>query len=111
MKIIDRLRRLWKIAENYSKDLSHLAVRTDHLEKTINERTTVHVDVHHKKPCHVIVIGEYRGKDYVRGFEVDAKHLSELIDHLRRVYPYAKVGRMDMIPHVKFSAVYPHERL
>lgn len=110
MNLIQRFRRLWKIAENYSKDVSYIAVEFDRIEAKINERTTVHADIHMKSPSIVIVVGQYRGGDYVRAFEVPHESLKGLIDHLKHLEPHARVGRMDMMRPMKFSAFYPRER-
>jgi len=110
MNIIERLRKLWHIAEYYDDRIAFLRGNMATLFERINERTTVHADIHMRSPSLVIVVGHYRGGDYVRAFEVDHKSLQGLIEHLRRIEPHANVGRMDMIPNIKFSAFYPHER-
>jgi len=115
--IINRLRTLWRIIENYDRKIEEHDERIAYLRgnmtalmEKINERTTVHADIHIKSPSLVIVVGEYRGQDYVRAFEVPHESLPGLIKHLKQIEPYARVGRMDMIPRFCFSAVYPHER-
>lgn len=110
MNIIKRLCTLWVIAEEYEKTENAIANAIERLRKKINERTTVHADIHMKSPSLVIVVGEYKGCDYVRAFEVPHDSLYGLIDHLKRIEPHARVGRMDMLPHFRFSSVYPHER-
>ena len=110
MNIIERMRTLWRIAKEYDNSRAHLWKDMAKLSALINERTTVHADIHMKTPSHVIVIGKYRNRDYVRAFLVDHESLHSLIEHLKRIEPNARVGRMDMIPHIEFSAVYPHER-
>lgn len=110
MNIIKRLRALWRIAEEYEDQMSRHRDDMSSLTRLINERTTVHADIHHKHPSLVIVVAKYRNRDYVRAFPVDHESLHGLIEYLKRIEPHAKVGRMDFHANVKFSAVYPNER-
>ena len=110
MNIIERLRNLWLIAEKYGPAMETVVGKMNELSVRINERTTVHADIHMKTPSLVIVVGKYKGHDYVRAFPVDHESLHGLIEYIKRVEPRARVGRMDMTPRIKFSSVYPRKR-
>jgi len=110
MNIIERLRNLWRIAKEYDNTKARLSADMEFLLKRINERTTVHADIHMKTPSLVIVVGKYRNHDYVRAFPVDHDSLHGLIEYIKRVEPRARVGRMDINPSIKFSSVYRDER-
>ena len=111
MKWLEKLKILWAIAGSYTGDLGRIRGEIIRLQETMNERTTVHADIHHKRPSLVIVVGEYKGHDYVRAFQVTAESFPELIQILRGLEGRARVGRMDINPMIHFSALYPHERL
>ena len=110
MNIIKRLRTLWRIAEEYDNRKKKFLATMAALTLLINERTTVHADIHMKSPSLVIVVGKYRNHDYVRAFPVDHDSLHGLIEYIKRVEPRARVGRMDINPSIKFSSVYRDER-
>lgn len=78
----------------------------------ITERTTVHADVHYKSGLDsIIVVGRYRGHDYVRCFQVETKDFHEFIEIFKRIEPRSRVGRIDVFP--SFSGVVErikHER-
>jgi len=82
----------------------------------VQERTEVHVDLHqrHGSYSHVVVIGEFHGRDYVRCFSVMTESLEGLIERLRGEEKYAKLGRIDGFDHMgEIRAAYlnPGDRL
>lgn len=106
----------WAISAEYAKFKEfrtswerHLKSRVDDLENRIGEHTVVHADIHYRTPHQVIVIGQYRNRDYVRVFNVEAA-LDDLVEYLRKVEKNAKVGRFDMPHSVPFSVVYERDR-
>lgn len=114
LQMFRRIRRLWRLSATYDGDMVRLRADVQALAKNLNERTTVHADVHPLGGDNlVVVIGRYRGSDYVRAFSVQERALPELIEMLREMEPNARVGRFDLpiVPGFRVSAVYPHERL
>lgn len=115
---MELLKNLWKVARHYKKDLQAIIRAVDALEtrqmmfdKRLQERTTVHADIHFRHATQVIVVGQYNGVDYVNGFWIEHKSLPELVEILKSLEKDANVGRMDMIGRYPFSAVYPKDRL
>jgi len=107
-RLFERIQEIWRIPD----EMRRLALRNRDLAERIGDRTMVHCDVHMQHASSVIVIGKYRGKDYVRCFSVNAKSIPELIEQLKQMERYAHIGRFDMpgiYPNV--STVYPHDRL
>ena len=90
--------------------IKQLQADIESVKQMIGDRTTVHCDVHSRSPSEVIVIGNYRGKDYVRCFHIHHETLGGLIDELHRLEKFSRVGRFDMIGSMPFSAVYDHTK-
>jgi hypothetical protein len=104
---IENIKNIWNLPKTNKEYHLLLARSINEVDRKINERTTVHADVHYKgEGTQIIVIGRYRNKDYVRAFTVRQESLSSLIEMLRTEEKYAKVGRFDMIGGLDFSAVY-----
>lgn len=111
----ERLRRLWQLSVDYdmNRDRDHykLHSRVNGLEDLVREHTVVHADVHFMGACQIIVIGQYRERDYVRLFNVDVSSFHELVEMLRRIERNAQVGRFDMVGHgPPFSVLYDRDR-
>jgi hypothetical protein len=67
-------------------------------EKVIRERTEIHADIHYhaEAPHQVIVIGKYRGGDYVQAFGVyDDGDLKHFIETLKEMERYGEIKRLD----------------
>lgn len=115
VRIFARIRRLWRLSKEYDVNRSADTAWTRHkisaIDDRLGEHTTIHADIHHRNPHHIIVIGKYRNRDYVRMFELDEKDLTEMIEMLKRMEPNAKVGRFDMVGGFDFSVVYERDRL
>lgn len=109
-RVFKRIKDIWNLPDTVSKNHSDIYGYVNWLEKRINERTTVHTDIGWKgDQTQVIVVGRYRGKDYVRAFNVRPDSFHDLIDMLKEQERYAKVGRFDMVGNMEFSAVYPNK--
>jgi hypothetical protein len=105
--IVKKLKQIWELPE----EQNHLYGHINELDRKINERTTVHCDIGFKGTgSQVIIIGKYRGKDYVRAFNVRTASLGPLIEIMKTEEEGAAVGRFDMIGGMEFSAVYDQER-
>jgi hypothetical protein len=101
-KLIRRLKAIWNIQENLKQYYAHL----NFLEQKINERTTIHADIHMKYPHQIIMVGRYRKRDYVRVFDVEESHFHSLVEMLRQNEKGSKRGRFDMPHGLNISAVY-----
>ena len=105
---IRRLRRLWRLSLQYDKDFRLTQRRVDEMLLMVNEHLVVSGDVHAKRPSQIIVVGQYRRRDYVRVFDVDADSFNQLVEVLKDSFPGSTVGRFDHA--VPFSAVYDREK-
>ena len=65
------------------------------LEKVIRDRTTISVDVSMRDPNYVIVVGNYRGVDYVQTYTLSTPDLRSLIEFLRPMQRYGHMHRID----------------
>ena len=89
--------RLW-ISECETK--SRFAVEnSNEAVSIIKERTDVHVDVSYRrdKPTQAILAGKYKGRDYVRIFDIPADSMKHLLDQLVDMEKYATVSRADVM--------------
>jgi hypothetical protein len=90
------IRKLIRMVKNYDSDLASLRASVSEVVGLIRERTEVHADIHMKSPSQVIVIGRYKGKDFVNIYRFDQDDLSDLVSHLERITRrYARPGRFD----------------
>lgn len=111
-RIFIQLKRIWHMPDISESRYQVLFQNIAELHNRIGEHCEVHADVHMKSESHVVVIGRYKNRDYVRIFGVDAKSLIELIEILKIMEKGSKVGRFDMYGGVPdISVVYPRERL
>ena len=116
VSLYKRVVKLWLLSESYNYiidgcgQITDINARISMVETRIGEHTTIHADIHHYDPHHIIVIGKYLNRDYVRMFELDEKDLAEMIETLKGMEPNAKVGRFDMVSGFGFSAVYKRDR-
>ena len=112
-------KKLKKIVLNYDQDMNQINKRlsaTNHLEQklrsirsdikkcenVIKERTTVNADIHMKsgQPSCIILVGKYRGIDYVKVQTVDLRYFNDMVSNLREYSKYANIGIIDACPSV-----------
>lgn len=100
MNIFEFFRRLRIVVKRYELDMQGLYNRTAKLETMIRDRTVAHIDVHQKVPSQVILIGKYRGQDYVKVYSIREQDFKDLIAHLREMSHYARLDKVDAWPAV-----------
>jgi len=93
-----------RITNTHIEDARSIAIGA---EKVIRERTDLHVDVHNRGKSYAILIGEYRGKDYIKAFHVPHESIPELIGQMRNLERYATTRRVDC--HPGLDVVFRHE--
>jgi hypothetical protein len=72
--------------------------------QTIKDRTELHVDVNPSTrgdPHQIIMIGNYRGRDYIQTFSVHPEEFRELVHRFTDMQKYAHRGRIDAVPEMK----------
>ena len=87
---VRRIKWLWKFPDHYEADIGTL-------RKFIGEHVEIHADIHMRAPNIIIAIGRYRRRDYVRIFEIEDQDFPSMIEHLRKIEPHARMGRMDVM--------------
>lgn len=104
MKLIDWINELRYIVANYStnravvnRQLLATAQQINAVERIMRERTEVSVDapVYRGQPATVVMVGRYKGNDFVEIYQILPEDFSSLVDHLRHASKYAKVNRVD----------------
>lgn len=102
-------RRLFSVVRSYHHDVQSIARHVDDqreivnsVERYVKRATKVHVDVSARadSPSTVIVIGTYRGKDYVRVFPQQHESVDDIVNYLQGMSRHAKVGRLDIAPNI-----------
>lgn len=102
---------LWRLLQGASyaaKDLPRVeGLATDALataqaaNKLIYDRTTVHADISPggRDPNVVILVGSYRGRDYVQCYSMDGRDFTGILEHLREASRHTgRIGRIDAPP-------------
>jgi hypothetical protein len=87
----------------YDAELLRLVQAQRELDHLVRERTDVHADVDVRGRSQVVLIGRYRGADYVEVRPVAHEDLARLVDYLNTLTPHARMGRVDVAP--QFRAV------
>ena len=105
--MIKWLKKLKSIVAGYDADLRNAHARIAELEKLVRDRTNIAVDVGFRSMNHVIVVGRYKGADYVQTYTLDTPDIAALIDQLRQMERHGAVRRVDAPP--PFRAVFEHE--
>lgn len=97
-KWINKLR---QIVRGYDEDRLRMARAMEQLEKLVRDRTDIAVDVNAAGGSYAIVVGRYRGADYVQTFHFHDRDLGELIAQMRNMERFANVGRVDAPPGIR----------
>lgn len=72
--------------------------------QTIKDRTELHVDVNpttRGDPHQIILIGNYRGRDYIQTFSVAPEDFRGLVERCIEMQRYARRSRIDATPEMK----------
>lgn len=110
-EFLSHLKKVWDLPDKQEQQYRQILRFINTLDNKIGERTTIHADIGYKGTgCQIIVVGNYRGRDYVRSFNVRMESLESLINILKTEERGAAVGKFDMIGSMEFSAVYDRER-
>lgn len=98
------------IVNNYEKqhllttyNIHALSDQIEGCEKIIKDRTNLNVDIGFKGANHVIVVGRYKGQDYIQTYDIRNTDLGEFIHILKRMEQYGEVARVDSPPNIKAS--------
>lgn len=110
IKFINKLKEIWSLPEKNKEQYNNVLRYMSKIDNKIGERTTVHADIHYKGPSQVIVVGQYKGRDFVKAYTVSQRSFHRFIDILHEEERNANVGYMDMPSMMDFSTVYPYDK-
>jgi len=93
-------KKLRTIVVNYDRDRERLYSQIKRAEKLIIDRTEIHADIHFKNKSKntAIMIGRYRGRDYVQTFDMDQHDFESIIGWLRNLKQQGYVRYIDAPP-------------
>lgn len=97
----------WGRLETHRMRLDALRDDMKTLERLVRERTDIAVDVGVDGMNTVIVVGRYKGADYVQTYRLRADDLDFLIGKLREMERHGALRRLDCPP--QYRAVFEHE--
>lgn len=97
---------LWTAVDRLQTQAVQSARLQDRLASELREakstNASIHFDHHPHGGSWVFVVGQFRGRDYVECFAIDAKGFEEVVELLRARFPRGRIGRVDTpIPHFK----------
>ena len=104
--MITFLKKAYSIVRDYEKnrkaDQKFALSLIQNLESIIRDRTEIHADVSFARESNkIILIGAYRGKDYIQTYSLPAGDFESLLHFLKEQQRYGKIGRIDTIPLFK----------
>lgn len=99
--MIKWLKKLRRIVDAYSADQLAMYSRIAELEALVRERTNIAVDVGFRECSHVIVIGRYKGADYIQSYSLQSSDLNHLVDQLKQMERFGNVRRIDSPPQFR----------
>lgn len=97
----------------YEDTILNIRANQSSWQNLIRKRTDIHVDVHAMKfPTSVIVIGQYKNRDYVRVFNLQHRDIKELVDQLQYMeeMDFGKLRRVDAAPDVS-AAIHAERKM
>lgn len=99
--MLNWLKTLRRIVGAYSSDQLAMHNRILELEALVRERTNIAVDVGFRECNHVIVLGRYKGADYIQSYSVQSDSLAHLVDQLKQMERFGNVRRIDAPPQFR----------
>jgi hypothetical protein len=100
-KIRTFIRNLFYIVDTYGTTIRHLRQQVESLEDIIKERTTLNVDIGFKGANHVIVVGKFKGQDYIQTYDVGTEDLGQFVNILQRMAQHGTINKVDAPPQMR----------
>lgn len=83
-------------------EIGRLRIRVGELEKALRERTEMHADVGFSRDgSYAVLIGRYHAADYVQVFALDSGDFAGVVQQMRHLSRYARLGHIDAPPTFK----------
>jgi hypothetical protein len=82
--------------EKYVRDrFNTISNEVSELKKLIKERTEIDMDIGFHEPSTVIIIGRYKGQDYVKVNYLHDKDLNYIIDYIKELERFGNLIKID----------------
>jgi hypothetical protein len=101
------LKKLRLIVDAYHTDLLRTREKLAALETLVRDRTEISVDLGFREKNYAVVVGRYRGSDYVQTYILREADLVGLIEQLRDMERHGHLDRIDAPP--QFRAVFKRD--
>lgn len=108
-KVFSAPKRFWRRIKHLAEiERTHVALvhdihaahhRMNSLDKVLRSVTDIHADIRVRDKSTVIVIGRFRGGDYIQTYHFN-DDLSEIVDHLRHLQRRGVVRQIDAVPQI-----------
>lgn len=113
--MIDFIKELIRIVRNYERLRQLDCSMLDHnitevlvlkrnmktLEKLVRDRTEVAADINYRGPSSVIVVGRYKGADFIETYTLHDRDFHDLVSELRGKEQFGTVRTVDAPPSIK----------
>lgn len=99
MRMLIWFKKLRRIVSTYDENFDFVCKKADKAVRIIKQRTNVHIDMAMggKDPNQVVVMGSYKGRDYVQTYSLHSDSFREIIEHLKGLQEYGTVKRIDAV--------------
>lgn len=92
-----------KAALRNAEEVPKLRRQVVELEKLIADRTTAGIDLESRGRCFAVVVGYYRGVEYVETFQFHSRDMNDLVHHLKAIRVSPHNMRIDTYPELRAS--------
>jgi len=103
MKYLKTKIRKWLGLDTIEYDIDQMKKNIDDAVDVIRDRTTVNIDhyPHGCDPNRVVIIGRHKNTDYVQIFDLNTRDFGEIVEILKSLTKYSKMGIIDSTPTCK----------
>lgn len=105
--MINWFKKLFRIVRHYDENQAHVYEQMDAIQKVVVARTTTNVDVNYNGYDHIILIGHYKGRDYIECKAVGKSDFNHLVEQLKEMHKLSRLDIVDSWPN--FRAVISRE--
>jgi hypothetical protein len=109
MKLVNWIKRLLALVRRYESEMVRMHQLMSELDDLVRSRTEVHASIAYSRrdESYMILIGQYKGTDYVECFNIGRPELHNMIHRMKEQRKHGGLGRVDAPP--MFRAVIKEE--
>ena len=95
--IVDSMEELSRDQQRVEHHVNNIEHHVNDAVQTIKDRTTIHADIaaSRRHQSQIIMIGNYRNRDYIQTFEVHPDDFSGMLRQCIEMQKYARMGKID----------------